>query len=382
MYILFYFNTVIETNLFIDLLDKFIFIPGALIGIASVIIILVIPFANMAPIQSDDVYTEDILQPSKIFEISEHGVVQIVTSRIVNFTQNGTIGSGFVYDVKGHIVTNYHVIEDSDSVVVVFVDGVSLEAKVIGFDKHTDLAILKIPSNVSPLYNLPIGDSDKLQVGESIVTIGNPFGLSGSLSSGIVSQIGRLLLQERTGFSIPNVIQIDAAINRGNSGGPMFNTKGEVVGITTAIHSATGDFSGVGFAIPSNTLTKIAPFLINHGTYEHPWIGISGVDVDFTLSQILQLDDTQGFLVQQVIKDGPADRAGIRGSNTTIEHEYTEYKIGGDIILKIDGIPVRQISDILIYLQREKSVGDEMTLNILRDDVVHTVTLLLESRPR
>ena len=363
-------------------MDKFIFIPGALIGIASLIIILVIPFSNVLPLQSDVVYTEDSLTPSKIFEISEHGVVQIVTSRIVNFTQNGTIGSGFIYDVRGHIVTNYHVIEGADSVVVVFVDGVSLEAKVVGFDKHTDLAILKIPSNVSPLYNLPIGDSDKLLVGESIVTIGNPYGLSGSLSSGIVSQIGRLLLQERTGFSTPDVIQIDAAINRGNSGGPMFNTKGEVVGITTAIHSATGDFSGVGFAIPSNTLEKIAPFLINHGTYEHPWVGISGVDIDFTLSQILQLDGTRGFLVQQVIKDGPADRAGIRGFSTTIEHDYTEYKIGGDIILSIDDTPVRKISDILVYLQREKSVGDEMTLSILRDGMIHTVTLLLESRPR
>ncbi|KAG2477180.1 MAG: hypothetical protein NPMRTH5_300001 [Nitrosopumilales archaeon] len=201
------------------------------------------------------------------------------------------------------------------------------------------------------------------------------------MTSGIVSQLGRLLPAQGSGFSIPDVIQTDAAINPGNSGGPLLNMKGEVVGINTAIQSASGEFTGVGFAIPSRTLMKIVPTLIQDGEYNHPWLGISGRDIDPDLANILNLTDAKGFLVIIVIEDSPASKAGLHGSIETKEIDGVDYPIGGDIILSVDGKEVRQIDDILIHLQREKSVGDEMVLEILRDGRTTNFVLLLEERP-
>ena len=201
------------------------------------------------------------------------------------------------------------------------------------------------------------------------------------MTSGIVSQLGRLLPAQDSGFSIPDVIQTDAAINPGNSGGPLLNMKGQVVGINTAIQSATGEFTGVGFAIPSRTLMKIVPTLIQDGEYNHPWLGISGRDIDPDLANILNLTDAKGFLVIIVVEDSPASKAGLHGSTETKEIDGINYPIGGDIILSVDGKEVRQIDDILIHLQREKSVGDEMVLEILRDGRTTNFVLLLEERP-
>ena len=201
------------------------------------------------------------------------------------------------------------------------------------------------------------------------------------MTSGIVSQLGRLLPAQGSGFSIPDVIQTDAAINPGNSGGPLLNMKGQVVGINTAIQSATGEFTGVGFAIPSRTLMKIVPTLIQDGEYNHPWLGISGRDIDPDLANILNLTDAKGFLVIIVVEDSPASKAGLHGSIETKEIDGVNYPIGGDIILSVDGKEVRQIDDILIHLQREKSVGDEMVLEILRDGRTTNFVLLLEERP-
>jgi S1-C subfamily serine protease len=230
------------------------------------------------------------------------------------------------------------------------------------------------------LHPLSIGDSSNLKVGESIAAIGNPFGLSGSMTSGIVSQLSRLLPSE-SGYSIPDVIQTDAAINPGNSGGPLLNMRGEIVGINTAIQSATGEFTGVGFAVPSQTIAKIVPNLIENGKYHHPWLGISGRDIDPDLAKILKLNDTIGFLVVTVIKDGPAAKAGLLGSSKTLKIDGIEYQIGGDIILSVDGKQVRKIDDILIHLQRAKTVGDEIVLDILRDGRTTKTTITLEERP-
>jgi S1-C subfamily serine protease len=200
------------------------------------------------------------------------------------------------------------------------------------------------------------------------------------MTSGIVSQLGRLL-PSGAGYSIPDVIQTDAAINPGNSGGPLLNMRGEIVGINTAIQSATGEFTGVGFAVPSQTVAKIVPFLIQNGEYKHPWIGISGRDIDPDLAKILDLNDAVGFLIVTVIPDSPASKAGLHGSENIEEVDGIQYTTGGDIILSVDGVDVRKISDILIHLQRAKTVGDELILEILRDGRTSNFTVVLGERP-
>jgi len=316
----------------------------------------------------------------EIFENSEAGVVRVNIQRTEESITSAGLGSGFVFDKKGHIITNAHVVKDAKKVVITFLDGRSYNAEIIGVDTFTDIAVIKVNAGLSLLHPLPLGDSSNLRVGEPIAAIGNPFGLSGSMTSGIVSQLGRLL-PSGAGYSIPDVIQTDAAINPGNSGGPLLNMRGEIVGINTAIQSATGEFAGVGFAIPSQTLAKIVPSLIKNGEYKHPWIGISGRDIGPDLAKVLKLNDALGFLVVTVIPDSPASRAGLQGSENTVEMDGIQYIVGGDIILSVDGLEVRKISDILIHLQRAKSVGDEMVLEIIRDGRTTNFTIILGERP-
>ena len=316
----------------------------------------------------------------EIFESAEAGVVRVNVQRSEDVERPTGVGSGFVFDKKGHIITNAHVVDNANKVVVTFLDGREYKAEVIGMDQFTDVAVIKVNTDSALLQPISLGDSSNLRVGEPIAAIGNPFGLSGSMTSGIVSQLGRLL-PSGAGYSIPDVIQTDAAINPGNSGGPLLNMRGEIVGINTAIQSATGEFTGVGFAVPSQTVAKIVPVLIQEGEYRHPWIGISGRDIDPDLAQVLKLNDAVGFLVIMVVPDSPAEKAGLIGSEETVEFGDIEYTIGGDIILSVDGIEVRKISDILIHLQRAKSVGDEMVLEILRDNRTTDVTIVLGERP-
>jgi len=316
----------------------------------------------------------------EIFEISEAGVVRVNVQRSEEAIIPTGVGSGFVFDKKGHVITNAHVVDGATKVVVTFLDGRSYNADVIGVDNFTDIAVIKVNADLSLLHPLSLGDSSNLQVGEPIAAIGNPFGLSGSMTSGIVSQLGRLL-PSGAGYSIPDVIQTDAAINPGNSGGPLLNMRGEIVGINTAIQSATGEFTGVGFAVPSQTVAKIVPSLILNGEYKHPWIGISGRDIDPDLAKVLGLNDAVGFLVVTVIPDSPASKAGLHGSENIEEIDGIQYTIGGDIILSVDGVEVRKISDILIHLQRAKTVGDDLVLEILRDGRTSNFTIVLGERP-
>ena len=375
-------------------MDKSGIFVGATVGSISVFIIFTVLF--IIPVESDetaiqmqnqiDEINNIILTESKtlslieIFEKSEPGVVRVNTQRNQTINDVGGVGSGFVFDKKGHIITNAHVIEDSTKTVVTFLDGRSYNAEIIGIDQYTDIGVIKVNADLKLLQPLTLGDSSNLQVGEPITAIGNPFGLSGSMTSGIISQMGRLL-PSGSGYSIPDVIQTDAAINPGNSGGPLLNMRGNIVGINTAIQSTTGEFTGVGFAIPSQTVAKIVPTLISEGEYNHPWIGISGRDIDPDMANVLGLKDALGFLIITVVEDSPASEAGLIGSDKTIKVESREYPVGGDIILAVDGIDVRKIDDILIHLQRVKTVGDEMNLEILRDGRTTNITIVLQERP-
>ena len=318
---------------------------------------------------------------TEIFERTEESVVQVNIRSDNAINNRGNMGSGFVYKDDGYIITNHHVVDNAERVTITFLDGESYIAKIIGTDADLDIAVLKVEIGSTYLQPIPIGDSSHLKVGEPIAAIGNPFGLSGSMTSGIISQIGRLLPQD-SGYSIPDVIQTDAAINPGNSGGPLLNMKGEVVGMNTAIQSATGEFTGVGFAVPSNTIKKVVPVLIRDGIFHHPWMGISGSDVDPDLAKIRELNSSKGFLIATVIEGSPADAAGLQGVTITKEIDGREYALDGDIIIKIDDVVVRKISDILIHLQREKSIGDEMIMTVNRDGTMIEAVLVLGERPQ
>ena len=374
------------------------FVIGSIVGAAAIILLFAFVFVPTQNMTSPELIIsnghdatslgDENTLPIKrnltlveLFKKTEQGVVKIEIDTNNSLSDRNAVGSGFVYDIFGHTITNAHVIENATKVTVTFLDGNQYNAEIIGADKFTDIAVIKVNEKPRLLHPLDIGDSSVLLVGEQVAAIGNPFGLSGSMTSGIVSQLGRLMYSQDNGFSIPDVIQTDAAINPGNSGGPLLNMKGEVIGINTAIRSSTGEFTGVGFAIPSNTIKKIVPSLIEEGKYHHPWMGITGIDIDPDLAKIRELENAKGFLVVTVIDGHPADDAGLQGVSKTVEIDGKEYPIDGDIIISVDGKEVRKINDILVHLQREKSVGDEMILGVLRDGDLMHLTLTLAERP-
>jgi len=320
------------------------------------------------------------LAPQEVFKYAEKSVVQIVTKVVTPFGVEGGQGSGFIYNSKGYIITNNHVVEDASSIEVRFIDGSSFEAEVVGTDPYSDLAVLKIknlPKNVKPLK---LGSSSELEIGDTVVAIGNPYGLSGTMTLGIVSQLGRLL-RAPGGYLIVDVIQTDAAVNPGNSGGPLLNLKGEVVGVNTAIISPTGAFAGIGFAIPSNTVKIVVPDLIEKGYHPHPWVGVRGTDVTPSLSKVLKLPVERGFLISDVLKGSPAERAGLRGGTTVKVVDGQHIRVGGDIIVGIDNIKTRGIADLLLYLERHVKIGQKVTLHIVRDGKSMDVTLIIGERP-
>lgn len=312
----------------------------------------------------------------------EKSVVQITDSDESD-PLDSRLGSGFVYDNNGHIITNNHVVSSGDRLDITFLDGTVYRASLIGSDPFTDLAVLyaeEVPRE--KLIPLPLADSSAIRVGEQVAAIGNPFGLSGSMSAGIISGVGRLLpAQEAGDFSIPDVIQTDAPINPGNSGGPLLNMRGEAIGINSAIYSSTGQFAGVGFAIPSNTMEKVVPSLITTGSFKHPWLGVAGRDMTPGIADRLGLEEPRGFLVMDLVTGSPAELAGIRGGDEDATIDGVPVKLGGDVIVGVDNKTVRKIDDILVYLQREKAVGDELQLTILRDGQEMNITAVLGARP-
>jgi S1-C subfamily serine protease len=329
-----------------------------------------------------------------LFTKVQKSVVQ-VTERDNSNELGSRLGSGFVYDKDGHVITNYHVVtpgtNNNNELQVTFLDGNVYPADLVGVDQFADLAVIKV-KNISSdkLAPLSLANSSSLRIGESVVAIGNPFGLSGSMTQGIVSGLGRLLPSNEnqdnfagagSSFSIPNIIQTDAAINPGNSGGPLIDTQGRVVGINTAIFSNTGVYSGVGFAIPSNTISKVATSLIQNGSYHHPYIGIIGLSLTPDLSKQIGLNQTKGFLITSITKGSPADKSGLRAGSTTTTYNGRDVEVGGDIILKIDNREVSKIDDILAYLESQKHVGDKVHFTILRDNTIKELDLTLGDRP-
>jgi S1-C subfamily serine protease len=335
---------------------------------------------------------ESSLSLNSIFKQVENSVVQI-TRKVppssilppIPETENATtLGSGFVYDNKGRIITNNHVVGDAKIVDITLVDGNRYTGNVTGTDIFSDIAVIEIvgenlteqsSSSPPPLRPLLIGNSSELEVGEQVIAIGNPFGLAGTMTTGIISQTGRLLPDQQTGFSIPNAIQTDTLINPGNSGGPLLNTNGQVIGMNTA-----GLFgSGIGFAIPSNAITRIVPALIEKGNYTHPWLGFTAATLTSDLAESVEgLErNFKGVLVDSIVKDGPADKAGVNGS---ITDQYGE-RHGGDIITAVDGHNVIQIEDFISYLEEQKKVGDRITLTIYRNGQFLDLEMTIQERP-
>jgi S1-C subfamily serine protease len=291
-------------------------------------------------------------------------------------------GSGFVWDTEGHIVTNNHVVATADRVLVTFHDDTASEARVVGTDLDSDLAVIRVDLAPSHLRPVTLGDSDALKVGQRAIAIGNPFGQAGTMTQGIISALGRTFTPGQSSFAIPEMIQTDAAINPGNSGGPLLDSHGRVIGVNNLILSRTGLSAGVGFAVPIDIVKQVVPVLIEGGEYAYPWLGITGTDLDLYIREELDLpSDLQGTLVLEVIGGGPADRSGLRGGTDIVRLEGRELPVGGDIILAIDGQPVRGIDDVVIYLVRNTQPGQEVQLAILRQEEEHTIRVVLGERP-
>ncbi|MDQ4067352.1 MAG: trypsin-like peptidase domain-containing protein [Thermoproteota archaeon] len=323
------------------------------------------------------------LSLTDLFPRVEESVVQITDSSETDVFES-RLGSGFVYDDNGHIITNHHVVSGGGNRLdVTFPDGTVYRASLIGSDPSADIAVLYVEEvSKEKLLPLSLADSSKVRVGERVAAIGNPFGLSGSLSTGIVSGVGRQIpAQQEEGFTIPDVIQTDAPINPGNSGGPLLNMRGEVIGINSAIYSTTGQFAGVGFAIPSNTIAQVVPSLITTGSYQHPWLGVAGRDMTPGIADRLGLDEPRGFLVMDVVAGSPAEKAGILKGNEDTVIDGIPIKLGGDVIIAVDNNTVRKIDDLLAYVEMEKSVGDDLELTILRQGETMEVIATLAARP-
>jgi len=299
------------------------------------------------------------------------------------------IGSGFVWDKEGHIVTNNHVVDNAESITVTFEDGTSLPGKVLGTDRNSDLAVVQVDKSKVDLKPVELADSNKLKVGNLVMAIGNPFGLEGSFSVGVVSALGRSLPVDEasttgtTGsYSIPDVIQTDAPINPGNSGGVLVNSRGQVVGVTTAIESPVRANAGIGFAVPSAIIQKVVPALIQDGKYTYTYLGLAGGTLTSDLAVAMGLKETQrGILVNSINPNTPADKAGLRGSDKETQIQGQKVKVGGDVITRIDGQELKKFEDLVSYLARSTVVGQVVTLDIIRDGKEQTVKVTLEARP-
>ncbi|MBN1536924.1 MAG: trypsin-like peptidase domain-containing protein [Anaerolineales bacterium] len=315
----------------------------------------------------------------------------LVNPSVVNITiygsQGGQVtaisqGSGFVYDGDGHIITNAHVVEGADQVDVTFSEGTTRLAKVVGTDLHADLAVIRIDDMPPGIAPLPLGDINDVLVGQTVVAIGNPFGLQGTLTKGIVSALGRNI-PALTAFSIPQSIQTDAAINPGNSGGPLLDLQGKVVGVNAQIETSSlyQTNSGVGFAIPVSIVKLVVPDLIEKGEHEWAWLGVRGSNLSATVVQAMNLTIDKGAYIAEITEGGPAEKADMRGASGIKTVDGRAVDVGGDIVTAINGSPVHSFDDLLIYIAMETRPGDEVILEIMRDGKLIEVRVTLEKRP-
>jgi len=337
---------------------------------------------------TDSVGSSQEQSPVEVYRRANPAVVNIA---VVLATQDSSSqgadmaqGSGFLYDTEGRIVTNNHVVAGATRIEVTFADGSTQRARILGVDPDTDLAVLKVDAVPTGTQPLPLGDSGVLQVGQSVAAIGNPFGLEGTLTLGIVSAIGRVVPSGLSQFSIPQVIQTDAAINPGNSGGPLLNLRGEVVGVNTQIRTADGvrANSGVGFAVPSNIVARVVPALIADGRYTWPWLGVRGGSVTTAIAQPNDLGQLRGAYIIEVLPGGPADKAGLRGATREQTIDGLTMPIGGDVVTAVDGNLVRTFDDLLTYIALRAQVGQVVQLTVQRDGGEQTSAVTLDARPR
>ncbi len=291
------------------------------------------------------------------------------------------IGSGFVVDSEGHIVTNYHVATAAPDLLVTLADDRTVPAEILGTDPGSDLAVLKIDVPAEELTVAELGDSDALRVGQRAIAIGNPFGLERTITTGIISSLGRTLPRSDSDFQIAEVIQTDAAINPGNSGGPLLDSLGRVIGVNTAIRSVSGVNSGIGFAIPVNIVKRVIPELISGGNYRHPWVGVMGSTISPEMVEALDLDVETGVLVYTVEPGSPAEKAGLRGGDRETVVGGRPVLVGGDILVGINELPVRRFDDLVNYLAGYTNVGDTVTLTVIRDGERLGLEVVLEERP-
>lgn len=320
-------------------------------------------------------------------------VYRKVNPSVVNIRTDQGEGSGFVWDTEGHIVTNDHVVRGAQEVLVTFADGLSLSAEVIGEDPDSDLAVLKVDPELHELKAVELGDVDEVQVGDRAIAIGNPFGLEGTLTQGIISAKGRSI-PALTGFQIPEALQTDAAINPGNSGGPLLDAQGRVIGVNAQIETGSSlvrTNAGIGFAIPVNIVKRVVPALIAEGHYDHAWLGISGQTYNPSWAEVLGFPkDARGAYVMQVEPGGPADKAGLqagtRRTDILLGFDFGQpifLPAGGDLIIAIDDQPVTKFDDLLVYLERYKSPGDQIELTVIRSGgQQQIISVKLGKRPR
>ncbi|MGD2146404.1 MAG: trypsin-like peptidase domain-containing protein [Anaerolineae bacterium] len=344
----------------------------------------------------------ELVEPLNALQSQVEAVYAQSSSAVVNITsvtyaydfffnpvpQEGT-GSGFVYDERGHIITNYHVIEDAEELSVALADGETYPAEIVGVDPTNDLAVVRIEGDGLP-GPISLGDSDALRVGQFVVAIGNPFGLERTLTVGVISSLGRVI-KGPDGRFIGEVVQTDAAINPGNSGGPLLDLNGRVIGVNSQIVSPSQANAGVGFAVPSDTVRRVVPELIARGSYPHPWLGIEPISLTAERARIFRqagmpVAVDEGVLVLEVIAGGPADRASIRGGDQIARIGRYRVPLGGDIITAVNDEPVADYQDLTVYLETQTRVGDTVTLAIIREDSggeaqEQTVSVTLAERP-
>lgn len=348
------------------------------------------PWPTVAPPRAGSTARGLEAQVETIYQTEGNSVVNITAqSTAYDFFMNpvpqeGT-GSGFVYDEAGHIVTNFHVVENADQIYITLADGTTLEATVVGQDPSNDLAVLQVDGQGHNLQVLPLGDSNALQVGQFVVAIGNPFGLERTLTFGVISSLGRII-QSPDGRFIGEAIQTDAAVNPGNSGGPLLDLDGRVIGVNAQIVSPSRANAGIGFAIPVNTVKRVVPDLIAHGHYRHPWLGGQFFELSPQRAQVLgkagaRVPDT-GLLLLQVTPNSPADKAGLKGGARTIRLAHVQLPVGGDVITAVNNKPITTMRDLIVYLDMETRVGDTVQVTVWRDGQEQTIPLILGERPQ